>query len=178
MIAQVLGATLLHSLWQIAVLVIALAALSPLLARISAQARYLVYCAALLSMPAIALVTFFGLYDGAGAGSASAWVASPLWHPAAASSLLARWAPWLVGMWLVGVSVSIVGLVAGCVQVKRLRHGATPLPPTIAADVERVLSGLLADMRVTARVTIAQSLAVTVPTLVGWLRPVILFPAG
>lgn len=187
MIAEALGGALLHSLWQIALLVLALAAAAPLLARISAHARYLIYCATLLAMPLIALVTFVALYRSGPEIGSAAWATSDaLWSPAATSTLLARVAPWLVGVWLVGVGLSTVRLVAGCMQVRRLRSRAEPLAPDLARVVDDILCPMLVELGIdlraglheSARVTVAESLAVTVPTLVGWLRPVILMPVG
>lgn len=178
MIAQALGATLLHSLWQIALLVLILAGLSPVLSRRSAQARYLIYCMALLAIPVASLATFLTLYDNPGAGPVEALASAPLWQPETPVSLLARYAPWLVGLWLVGVAICTTRVVYGCMQVRRLRESARPLPDALAPQIARSLARLADDLKVGAKVAIAQSVAVSVPTLVGWLRPVILLPAG
>lgn len=178
MIAETLGATLLHSLWQIGLLVCVLAALSPVLARLSAQVRYLTYCLALLSMPVIALVTFAVLYEGASPAPTQAWAGQSLLATDTASSLLSVSAPWLVGLWLIGVAISTARVVVGCTQVKRLRASARPLSPAQSAVVDELLPRLLDQLQVRAKVAVAESLAVTVPTLVGWLRPVILCPVG
>ena len=59
--AERLGWTLLHSLWQFAAVAILLAIGLALMSRRSAQARYLLSCAALLGMVLLAAGTFFSV---------------------------------------------------------------------------------------------------------------------
>lgn len=68
-LAERIGWTLLHSLWQFAAIAMVLAGLSLLLRRRSANLRYAMSCGALTAMIAVSLWTFYGLADNIQPGS-------------------------------------------------------------------------------------------------------------
>ena len=180
MIAQVLGWTLLHSLWQIALIAAAVALAGPLLARCSANARYLACCAALLAIPIAAAFTFALLYHSPGhfLGPAGWWQSSSSSLSSWVPGLISAAAPWLACAWLVGVGFFALRIALGCMQALGLRRRIARLPPPWQERLDSAVSRLAADMKVRAHVVIAESVAVAVPTVVGWLRPLILLPVG
>lgn len=100
-----------------------------------------------------------------------------------ASAPLQRWAvarftsalPWLVLVWLAGALVLTLRLAGGWVLTERLkREPATPL----ARDWRETLARLARQLRVSRTVRLCESALVEVPTVIGWLRPVILVPAS
>jgi beta-lactamase regulating signal transducer with metallopeptidase domain/peptidoglycan/xylan/chitin deacetylase (PgdA/CDA1 family) len=100
-----------------------------------------------------------------------------------ASAPLQRWAeervavalPWLVVAWFAGALVLLLRLAGGWVLTERLRRKpATPL----ARDWRETLARLAQQLRVSRPVRLCQSALVEVPTVIGWLRPVILVPAS
>lgn len=82
---------------------------------------------------------------------------------------------WLVCGWLVGVVVSSVRLLAGWRSIRRIRRlSTTPAPDHWCERMERL--ALRLGVRRTVR--LIESALVEVPTVIGWLRPMILVPGS
>ena len=83
--------------------------------------------------------------------------------------------PWCVAAWVVGVSVLSLRLLVGWRIVHRLRFvGVTPA----SAAWQARLRVLAARLGVTRTVRLVESALVDVPTVIGWLKPMILVPAS
>jgi len=83
--------------------------------------------------------------------------------------------PWVVVIWLVGAMVFWVRLVGGWMVAARMRRMLVwPAPP----EWQQTLKHLQARIRVSRPVRLLVSALVQVPTVVGWLRPVVLVPVG
>ncbi|HET7461291.1 MAG TPA: M56 family metallopeptidase [Longimicrobium sp.] len=86
-----------------------------------------------------------------------------------------RWFPALVTLWALGVALFSARLWGGWWLVRRLvRIGVAPPPAAVAAVLER----LRRTIGVSRPVRLLTSARVHVPTVVGWLRPVILLPVS
>jgi beta-lactamase regulating signal transducer with metallopeptidase domain len=84
-------------------------------------------------------------------------------------------APWAVSAWLAGAALLTAWRFGGWLFLRRLcGRGARPA----AAEVQAVLDRLLERLNVRRAVRLLESARVDVPAVVGWLRPVILLPAG
>jgi beta-lactamase regulating signal transducer with metallopeptidase domain len=81
--------------------------------------------------------------------------------------------PWLVTTWLLGVFGLSIRLAIGWRAVHRLRRRAS-LPADGAWQA--VLSRLCDRLHIRSSVKVLESGLVDVPTMIGWLRPVILWP--
>ena len=180
--AQALGWSLLHFLWQGALLGGLAWLLLVLLRGASAKARYAVACAALLLMVAAPVLTFLHLraFSGAGPGPESVRLlmedaaSGPLPLSVRAQGALEPALPWLLAAWALGVVILSLRFLGGWVGLQRLRRRhAGPVP----AEWHLVLSRLCRELRLSRTVRLLQSAAVEVPTALGWLRPVILLPA-
>jgi GWxTD domain-containing protein len=171
---QRLGWTLLHFLWQGTAIVIVYALLRHWLARLlSANGRYLLACAALAAMTIAPPVTF---------------LLTPDVHP----SMVASWTlsvsesqrllTGVVTAWLLGVLAFSIRLFGGWRFISRLRSASHPAPAewqqTLQHISERVSGVPLAARwpRSIPCVRLLVSSMVDVPTVIGWLRPVILVP--
>ncbi|HEX5705796.1 MAG TPA: M56 family metallopeptidase [Pyrinomonadaceae bacterium] len=106
---------------------------------------------------------------------------SPLSSHAAAP--LQRWAEtrvtplvhWLVLAWLAGALLHTLKIFGGWRAAQRLRReGVRP----IDSVWETTLARLRRRMKVRAAVRVRESLLVEVPTVVGWMKPLILIPSG
>src|ERR1051325_3974886 len=88
---------------------------------------------------------------------------------------LERRIPWLVGAWLIGVSACSWRLLQGCRRVHRLELEGIGL-----FDLAwlKTLEQLKHRLKVSRPVRLLKSARVDVPTVIGWLRPVILLPAA
>ncbi|HJV21049.1 MAG TPA: M56 family metallopeptidase [Holophagaceae bacterium] len=170
--------TLLHFLWQGALLGLVAWVGLALLARRSPQARYAWACG-ILSLMALAPVITFLVLRQAGAAAPSAPVESTaLLQASAWIRLQAALQPWLPALslgWLAGVGLFALRLAGGFVMIQRLKEvGTSPVP----SQWHLVLARLCRDLRLRRTVRLLASARVDVPMVVGWLRPVILLPAA
>jgi len=201
-IVQKLGWTLLHFVWQAAAVALILAILLRVLRRSTANLRYIVACSALGLMVLLPAVTIHlvpvsassappniaafvlpaepmseispaeirvaeQLPDPQGVGAAS-------WKQRAAG-LLEPALPYAVLGWLIGVVLLAVWHLGGWAQLQRLKR-------RIVNEADSPLTGRVSELAdslgVKRAVRLLESAFVQVPTVVGWLRPIILLPAS
>ncbi len=190
-----LGWTLVHFLWQGLAIAILYAAARRIVARTaSPNARYLLACAALGAMVVAPLATWdlmrtsdAGLDAAYRIGSipraASATAATTTTTaalPALVRATVSSVAPgeflfWVVMVWLAGVLVFWVRLVGGWVVTARMRSMLVRRAPP---EWQEILGRLSERMGLSRPVRLLISALVQVPTVVGWLRPVVLVPVG
>jgi beta-lactamase regulating signal transducer with metallopeptidase domain len=188
---------LVHSLWQGSAIAIALGIALYLLRGASARARYAVACVALVLMVVLPVGTAV-LYDITPRTGAAEWVgagengrpvavgdADAIYAVASArpSSETRGWAPpsismlrpWIFGCWLAGMLAVSLFHAAGWRRVQRMRvDGAEEAP----AQWQRISGYLGARLGLSRVVPVLRSTMVEVPTVIGWLRPVVLIPAA
>jgi beta-lactamase regulating signal transducer with metallopeptidase domain len=179
-----LGWALLHSVWQGTLVLAGVAFALVLLRRHSAQSRYLVAYCGLLLMLLLPAATAFRLATAPEASvTAAAETAEtatrPLVDPVlfwtGAAHLLDPMIPWMVVGWLAGVLALSVRLAGGCAIARRLRYRGV----SAAGELwERRLGTLIERLGITRPVRLLASTKVTVPTVFGWLKPVVLVPVG
>jgi len=180
-LAQAIGWALVHLVWQGAVVAGLLAAALALLQRRSAQARYAVSCAALLLLLGLAAATAVRNYDAASDAPAAPAQIAAVFDSAApqspASPTVIEWTrahlPKIVLFWIVGVAALSFRLAGGWLRAQRLaRRSATPAAP----EWQRAVARLSDSLGLRRGVALLHSAAVEVPTVLGWLRPMILLP--
>ena len=181
-LAQAIGWALVHLVWQGVLVAGLLAAVLALLQRQSAHVRYVVSCAAMLVLLGLAAATVYRAYDGGGeplvpAAAQTTIAADTTDAPAtAAPTLLARtraWLPQIVLFWLAGVAALSIRLAGGWLRARRLaKRNATPA----AAEWQQAVARLARAIGIDRTVELLHSAAVDVPTVLGWMRPVILLP--
>ena len=181
--AQALSTALLHFVWQgVAVALILWIALF-LLRRRSAQARYLAACAALAVLAAMPVITAWMAYAPSGVvvndrqltASASAVVSPERAVPASpAANWLSTLETWALPAWSLGVLLFSVRLVWGCRQVSLLRRRGEAANASLLATI----AGLGARLGLYRPVRVLITSASDGPSVVGWLRPVILLPSA
>jgi beta-lactamase regulating signal transducer with metallopeptidase domain len=207
-IFQALGWTLIHFIWQGALIAILYASVSVLLRRFSANVRYTAACGAMLLMLIAPATTMFVLGGAAENSAASSLVmettageetmgavevssagnlipavqseVAPV--PAPQPNSMKRWAqdrlpramPWLLALWFAGVLSFSLRFAGGLVTVHRLKR--TEASTNVQLWQEQ-LASLSKRLKVSRPVRLFESALVEVPTVIGWLRPVILLPA-
>ncbi|HEY7547262.1 MAG TPA: M56 family metallopeptidase, partial [Blastocatellia bacterium] len=200
---QAVGWTLLHFLWQGAVVAAVLALTLAALKNKRANLRYLVSCAAMAVMLALPVITLWIVSSTSPADQRiSATTAAPSEAPRmtaskdATSDILAMsgavetpsaqsaWnlrdvvsqlTPWLTSLWFAGVLLLSLRMLGGLLYTARLKNQfARPLDD----DWEQRFAALGRAMRVSRPVRILESALIQVPTVIGWLRPVVLIPAS
>ncbi len=206
-LSSALGWTLVHFVWQGAVLGLVAFFLLRVIRPAQASTRYLIGVATLAAMMMAPVVTFFsgadsptgspfnrgtvaGLSDGtAGLVTGSIFTES-MGNPAAARQLMPAggrslgadaaeiapvWLPVVTVGWMLGVLALSLRLLGGWVLTLSLaRRAVVAVSPAIEAA-----AGQIAERLALSRgVAVLESAAVTVPTLIGWVRPVVLLPAS
>jgi beta-lactamase regulating signal transducer with metallopeptidase domain len=85
------------------------------------------------------------------------------------------WLPVLVLVWLCGVVLLSLRLMSGWLWVQRMKsHGTSP-----AGDGwQHIAARLSRRLHIARRVRLFESTLVDVPTVIGWIKPVILLPAS
>lgn len=177
-----LGWTLLHFLWQ-GILMAALYALARALAggRISARGRYAIACASLLAMTVAPALTYWWLGNSGQAariGDLTDWAARQLAPGAAYSPVTDPWQqamPGIVMVWFAGAAACSIRLLMGFISAAALRRSRHA---PVLAEWQQTLDRLIERMHVSRSVRLLATDRVDSPSVIGWLRPVILAPVG
>ncbi|RYC67686.1 M56 family metallopeptidase [Spirosoma sordidisoli] len=184
-----LGWTLLHAIWQGFALVLPAALVLHGLRNRSSVLRYRVAVLTLLTQLLASAVTFWWYYTPAAPATA-------VLRPAYASPALSvRWQtatqtlPWhqqmqqfldahlsqFVLAYLIGVAIFAVRLAGGWLYLQRLSRTATR---PMSSQVVELTQSLRAFMQIGAVIQVRESARVTVPMVVGVLKPVLLLPVS
>ncbi|MGH9238000.1 MAG: TIGR03435 family protein [Vicinamibacterales bacterium] len=198
---DVAGWTLVHFVWQGAGIALLAALGLRLLRSRRPQLRYLTACGALAAMLAAPVVTAFVMTSAPRVpfadtihvlrsphGAAIGVAISPPWSPVPAVGSAAA-APTeltlpaaidtgallsvLVTLWLAGVFILLTRLSAGCWRIRKLQAAARLEEPS---RWQSLAEEIAARLGLTRRFTVIETVRVATPTVIGWLRPVILLP--
>jgi beta-lactamase regulating signal transducer with metallopeptidase domain len=186
---QALGWALVHFLWQGVLVALLLGGCKRLLHRSTARVRYAVSCLFLLALLVLPVLTFvLSMLQEPSDPVGSNWVqtaaavllpagesTAPMTLSPSLSESVTPFLPWVVGAWMAGVILLTVRWVAALAYLRRLRRGVSlPVPP----DWERALQNLKRRIAVSTPVRLSVSRLAQAPSVIGWLRPVILMPAA
>ena len=176
---QRLAGSLLHFVWQGALLALAAAILLRLLARRPAAWRYtiaVVFLGLMLLAPCIT-VLFYPETGSAALRVIQVFRSSVggAGTPVDSSSVL-LWTSWIVLAWATGVIAFSLRLISGWfLSLRLIRSAQSSVPPLVEELLTRVHNVLLTTRRI-PRLRIGER--VTGPVVFGWLRPVVLLPVG
>ena len=181
-ISQAIGEALIDFVWQglLAAFLLWTALLA--LKNRSARARYAGSCVALAAMAALPVLTACLLYTAPAVVGSTPWSArvppgplaampGPAVSPFAWSHLLAGWA---LPLWSCGVLLFSLRLVWASRQISALRRQAKPAEAAVLA----IVAGLQERMKLMRPVRVLVSAAADCPSVVGWIKPVMLLPAA
>ena len=185
-LSEAIGLAVLHLLWQGVLVAGVLAIALKILAKSTANARYLLSCSALAGLVILGVVTARNSYEP---GTESSLPALAMTEPvtteeseAVATGEVAHAPLAFVEMhsstiafiWLLGVTILSARLVVTWNRTRGLMASTAPVSP----EFESVAARLSLALGVDRLVRLAQSAAVEVPSVAGFLRPVILVPAS
>lgn len=185
--AEALAWALVHFIWQGAALAL-LAFFAMRWLRLPAEGRYIVGILTLAVMLASPVVTYTLLATSAAPARVALVPDAPadvravntLSSPGVTHAAPAQTGPLpratllLLAAWLFGVAVFSMRLAGGWIVARRMvTRGVRPVTPEIALLARRVAARLALDRAV----RVIESSAVSVPVMVGWLKPVVLLPA-
>jgi beta-lactamase regulating signal transducer with metallopeptidase domain len=182
-INHAITAALLHFVWEGMLVALLLWVTLAALRNGSARLRYVVSCAALAVMSALPVLTTWVVYRAPIAASTQAAHVPDAPDSTALAGLpaagwLSAWAamlePWALPVWFMGVMIFAVRLIWATRAVTTLRRKGDPAEPSVIAIVSR----LAQRMNVHRPVRVLISKLIDSPSLVGWVRPVILLPAA
>jgi GWxTD domain-containing protein len=178
-LSAVIGWTILHSLWQGALVALALGLILSVLSL--PRLRYATALVAMVVLAASWMATLLYLWP---ASSVRFPLASPPLptHPSAVGfdspqqpfSFQAL-IPWLAPLWMAGVSILVLRQAIGWISLDRLKTRGVCHPPPAW---QQTLARLASRLRIGRPVTLLESSLVEIPVVLGHLRPVILIPVG
>ena len=191
-IVQALGWTLLHAIWQGVGVVLAAAVMLFLLKKRSSALRYGVGISGLVLQIIASVATFTYYYQPLKMSSSGAAVsASKIAAPYVATGLnYAKIAlPWykqvllflqshldnIVLAWSIGVLVLVVRMIGSWVYVQQLKAEGIRLTD---ASVQTLFKKLTVALRIRQTVHLFESVRVTTPMVIGFIKPVVLLPIG
>jgi len=188
-LTQALGWTLLHFLWQGTLIAVVLWSALALMQRRSPDARYAAASLALLAMVVLPLLTFAHLageeykailtrpvmidtssitVSAQTAAGAMSW--SDYLTPA-----IDRMMPSLMLVWCIGVLLFSARLAIGIAVAQGWKlQGIQDAP----AQLQRLFDDLRTRLGVKRAARLVESAKVHVPMVIGWMKPVVLLPAG
>ena len=189
---DITGWTLLHFVWQGALLGLAVAGILWLCRRRSANARYAAASGGLVALLAAPVVTAAVLWQAAraaepvgpanrtatralGSGSTGGRAIVARDSMDAVHARLAAALPVVVTVWLAGVSLLLVRMGGGVWRVHRLHEAGLAAP---VSRWQEVAARLASRLGLADAVRIVESRLVGTPTVVGWMRPIVLLPVA
>ncbi len=185
-IAEILGWTLIHSLWQGALIALFVEIIRRQLPARASKARYALAFSALNLFLILAVTTFLiqdwpaqtvGSSEGNDSAVSTFLIAEAVTiQPGHSSGFdLRDWVPLLAPLWLVGYLLLLVRFFVGRLSLWGLRVQASEIKDEQWTARFARLSNRLAIRR---RVRLMASSFTSVPITFGWIKPVILLPIG
>lgn len=182
-VLNALGWTVLHSIWQAFLMALILGVVQFFLRNQTAWKRYLAAYFSLIGVVGLSLLTFSLLYSKEFNAPAEL-----ILYPEK-EELPTVWQGWfsafiqycnthigaIVMVWMLGVLLFSIRFAGGLYAVQRFKHWHFSLPTSFW---EKRLKELTLLIGVKSRVRIFESTKASVPMVIGWLKPVILFPIG
>jgi len=194
-----LGWTLVHSLWQGALIGMIVALAMVFLQKFTARLRYFIYSISLFVLVGVAVVTFVSSYSSYDGGDSkvtenvltrstvsniatSTQDISATENAFSAQTILESTAaycrehfPLFVTIWLLGMLAMMLRFLGGYALVRRYRtHRVKP----VMGEWERKFNELAQRIRVKKNVRLFESALVKVPMAIGYLKPIVLLPLG
>ncbi|MEN8225883.1 MAG: M56 family metallopeptidase [Bacteroidota bacterium] len=194
-----LGWTLVHSLWQGALIGFAVALAVVFLHKYTARLRYFINSLGLFAFAAAAMITFIASYLSYTDGNEGAAVIyasdsymqasqyaslqedeTPAGFSMAAildttASYCREHIPLFVTIWLMGMMAMMLRFIGGYALVRRYKtHRVKP----VIGDWDRRFRTLAQNIKVNRNVKLLESALVKVPMAIGYLKPVVLIPLG
>lgn len=173
MISQTIGWTLIHSLWE-GLLIFILVKISMQFTK-RADVRYGIGVAGLGLIVVCAVVTFLMLNVKTTSEGFNLIITAKATGTAPQSIL--SWIDsniiWLLRFWILGLTAGLLRIAAGLWYINRLRRNASP----VQAEWLEIVKDLSTTLNITRVVTMAEA-AIASPMVVGFVKPMILFPVG
>ena len=195
---EALGWTLIHSLWQGALIAIVIAIIMIFLQKSSARFRYLIYSIALLLIFASSLVTFIKQYNISNQGNlitstsersevnpAIAIFTEAVLQSSTKGEVQKIWLtfqnyfnrnmPLLVALWFIGLVIFMLRLFGGMAYTQRLKYYKVG---EISDHWKQKFNKLSTQVGIKKSVRFIESAVVKVPVVVNIIKPIVIIPIG
>lgn len=174
-LAHSLAWTLVHFLWQGALVAGLVAVLLRLTAHTEAQVRHGICLAGLAALALLPVVTYITVSSSQQLAAARVPAPFLLGDALASSPSMATWMPLVCLAWALGAGWFQLRAVAHLLRAKDLsRRGAQPAPAWLIEMVE----GIRRRLDLPRPIKVMGSTVASVPAVIGWLSPVVLIPLG
>ena len=182
----ILGWTLLHTLWQGAIILIILKLIQRLIPDRS-SVKYFLYCSSLALLMVSTFGTFIHLYQVSDSESFQSIVSeytflttnnfTPLAHPSFWANLVQQinnQIPWIISSWLVGVLIFSLRFSMGLLYVSFLKSHVVAVNSFWSTQ----LALLSQRIGLNKWSTLVESVHIDKPIVLGYLKPMIIMPVG
>jgi beta-lactamase regulating signal transducer with metallopeptidase domain len=174
-VAEALGWTLVHFLWQGALLAGLTWMVLHAMRHRSADARYAICCGAMAVMAAAPVITLFTILDTDTRPVAESAMALfilnldrlPIWER------LTPFLPWLTFFWLCGTFLLQGRIALNWTGVQRMKNRGTRAAP---AALQQTADALSKQLGIRKSVHLLESSLARAPMVLGWFKPMILVP--
>lgn len=183
-ITQAMAWTLLHSLWQITLIASLLCVLLKVAHNASSSQKYYMSVSALLLSIISVAVTFSICYTNSAADTTHiyAGIVNQLSLDSTASSimgtdLLTYFSDYyyiIVNAWIIGTMLFLIRFLGGFIYLKDIVAKSSDGSDKLASTLKRINK----KYRINRLLSIKESNRITTPMVIGYIKPVILFPMG
>jgi bla regulator protein BlaR1 len=182
--AETLGWTLIHSLWQGLAICGIVFVLLKIFSRHTSQVRYLISCAGMMLMVIASAATFVWLMPSAdnrdaftsfsGLSIIENSMSSQVSIPLSIRQFIDANIFVVVTIWMAGAFIFTLRLLGGWWYLNRIRKEATEVYNTWSTRIEQIGK----ELSITRVIQLAESHLINSPMVVGYLKPMVLVPAG
>jgi beta-lactamase regulating signal transducer with metallopeptidase domain len=176
------GWTIIHSLWQGAIIALVFGSIMAVLKRSSSKLRYIVGVSVLILTVLITMITFVMVYSAEISGVVMQEAKIHNLAEMKDNSLLVSLKiyfegnlPTVVILWFLGVIFFFFRFLSGLLYSRRLRNYNRN---DVSEFWQEKLSEFCIRMKIKKQISIWESTLIKTPLVIGHLKPLILFPAG
>ena len=192
-IIHALGWALIHSLWQGAIVALLLAIVLLFFRKSSSKFRYRLSVSSLFLAFALFVGTFAFFYLNAGSQEVETFITEneevieliiESTNPVTVenANFLAVYTeyfnthmPFIITLWLMGMMVFTLRFFGGLAYTQRLKHSQNS---PMDFEWEEVMNEIITRFKITQNIQLVESKLVSVPMVIGYLKPMILLPIG
>lgn len=183
-VTYALAWTLVHSIWQFGLVAILLALISKILKNTKSIQRYYIGLGALSLCLLMALITFALYYTSSQTGKANyseAFFISVMpssnanaLNVSSIAAFIDKYLMAIVNAWIIGSLLFFLKFSAAYIYLKKLVKKATSVDKPILKQLKRIKS----KFNIHRNINIKESIAISTPMVIGYIKPVVLFPLG
>lgn len=183
-----IGQTILHSLWQGAAIGLISWLMGNFLGKHNRDARYWINVGSILSIILLAIITFTSFYnigsanhsvyqsESSGSGFVNLVFGKGLTEGSAGlSGLISSSLPYITILWFIGMIFLSIRMLGGLFYIRDIKNCGTKITST---DLNRIVSRISINLNINKIIQLTESAKVSVPTVIGHIKPMILFPVG